>query len=269
MNKNNKIILILFFINIFFIFENNFYLNNKIFKLVSKSKEENHENINNFTYKDFPNIYDKKNKISVLIPHYDKILIDKNYSNINMIKTFLNQSLKDIEILISLKKNTTLFSQINEYNKQYNNLKLFEEENDIFNDTINLVLSSQAKYVTIIKKYVCLNNTYFFETIFNETFGKINNIYEYKIENEVNYLIKNKILKDIIDDNIIFNDINKLENYIKIIQPVNLNYIPISYSIDNKYTIYSYVSMISILESKNYNIIYNTFFAKKMKYKKI
>ena len=252
--RNNKIFLLIIIFCIIFFF---FNLKNKYFSINNTQvKLENIKNISKLK-NELPNElyhFEKKPKISILIPHFDIIFIEKNDWNNSMLKSLLNQTLNDLEILISFKEiNTTLFYQIKYYYKKYKNIKILEEETDIFNSTINLILNSKAKYITVLKRYECLKNSKFFENIYNETFGKTNNIYEYKIEREVNYLIKNKILKDIIDEDIIFNDFIRLEKYIQAIPILYLNYISISYSIDNKYVIYGYVSMISVLESKNYN----------------
>ena len=198
--------------------------------------------------------FNKKPKIYILIPHIDTILIEKNDLNMTMLNSLLTQSLKEIEILISFKKiNTNYFYLINHYCKNFNNIKIYEEETDKFNSTINLILNSDARYITVIKTYVNIKEPKLFENVFKETFGKTDNIYKYKIEGELNYLIRKKVLNNIIDDDIKLNDFIQIENYIKLIPTPNLNYISIAYSLDNIYFLYCYISIISILESKNDN----------------
>jgi len=257
------LILILIYIIIFFIRAENkdHSINKKKIKTFSKfyTKKENKKIKNLIKLNGLSNgfySFEKKPKpkISILIPHFDKIYIGKNDSNITMLESLLIQSLKEIEILISLKKiNTNLFYLIEHYYKNYKIIKIFEEESDKFNDTINLILNSNARYITVIKKYVDIKNPKLFENVYKETFGKTDNIYKYKIEGEVNYLIKKKVLDNIIDDDIELNELIQLENYIRSIPTLNLNYISISYSLDNKYILYCYISIVSILESKNYN----------------
>ena len=262
-----KLILIIIYIIIFFIrVENKYYsINNKKYKLFSNNymKKENKTIKNLIKLNGLSNelySFEKKPKISILIPHFDSIFIGKNDSYIAMLKSLLTQSLKEIEILISFKKiNTNLFYLINQYYKNYKILKIFEEGNDKFNATINLILNSDARYITVIKKCVYIKEQKLFENVYKETFGKTDNIYKYKIEGEVNYLIKKKVLNNIIDDDIKLNDFIQLENYIKIIPTINLNYISIAYSFDNNYILYAYISIISILESKNYNT-YTSFY---------
>ena len=109
-----------------------------------------------------------KPKISILIPHFDTIFVGKNDSNITLLESLLTQSLKEIEILISFKKiNTNLFYLINHYYKKYRIIKIYEEETDIFNDTINLILNSDARYITVIKKFVDIKNPKLFENVYN------------------------------------------------------------------------------------------------------
>ena len=258
--KINKLILIIFFIIIIFIIvENKYYsINNKKLKLISNfyMKKENKTIKNLIKLNDSSNdlySFEKKPKISILIPYFDTIFIEKNDTNITMLNSLLTQSLKDIEILISLKKKSNLFYLINHYCKNYNIIKIFEEETDKFNDTINLILNSNGRYITVIKTYLYIKELKLFENVYKKTFGKTDNLYKYKIEGEVNYLIKKKVLNNIIDDDIKLNNFIQLENYVKLIPTLNLNYISIAYSLDNIYILYCYISIISILESKNDN----------------
>jgi lipopolysaccharide biosynthesis glycosyltransferase len=114
-------------------------------------------------------------------------------------------------------------------------------------------MKSKGKFITILNKCYNIRDSKLYEKLFNKTFGKINNYYEYKIENEVNYLIKSKVLKDYLDNELSFKNFKDLENYINFLPNQNLNYISIAFCLDNKYALYGYVSMISILETKNYN----------------
>ena len=121
-------------------------------------------------------------------------------SKIRMLKDLLNQSINNIEILISLKKNTNFYYKILEISKRNNQLNIIDSEYDTYNDTIKLILKSKGKFITILNKCFKIRDFKFYEKLINKTYGKINNYYEYKIENEVNYLIKNKVLKDYLDN---------------------------------------------------------------------
>ena len=67
------------------------------------------------------------------------------------------------------------------------------------------------------------------------------------------YLIRTKILKDLIDDGTGINSLNTLFNLIFSLPKPQLNYIPISLCPDNHYTNLAYVAMSSILFSKSIN----------------
>ena len=211
---------------------------------------EKKENLNSFKENNVEKInyyYDKKPKITILIFHF-KLILGENDLMINMIKSLLNQTLKEIEIYLIINKIEKFF--LNQFSQIYKNLKIINEENDAYKNIIKVILESNANYITILKKYMNIKDKNFFENIYINTFGKINNIYEYKIEKEIIYLIKTKILKNLIDNEIVI-DPNHLEEYIKLLPKENINYISIAYTFDNKYTFYSYISMISVLESKN------------------
>lgn len=66
-------------------------------------------------------------------------------------------------------------------------------------------------------------------------------------------MIKTKILRDIIDNGKYFKEINDLITYILNLPNPNVNYISISFSLDNNYTLNAYVAIISILDNKNDN----------------
>ena len=65
-------------------------------------------------------------------------------------------------------------------------------------------------------------------------------------------MIKTKILRDIIDNGIKFKKINDLIIYVLNLHIPNINYISISFCLDNIYILNAYVAMISILDNKNY-----------------
>ena len=81
-----------------------------------------------------------------------------------------------------------------------------------------------------------------------------NNIFNYTTKNKVSiFLIKTKTLNDIYDNNMFFKNINEIINYIFLMPNPIVNYIPIAFCPDNYYVSLTYVSMTSILNSKNYN----------------
>ena len=258
-------ILLLLLVSFTFIFTFSFYSKKNILNKINSIKINNNiDNVINSKYKK-QNIqfektilkelynYEKKPAISILILNFDIINSHTILSKIRMLKNLLNQSINNIEILISLKKNTNFYFKIVDFSRRNNKLKIIDSEYNTYNDTIKIIIRSKGKFITILNKCFNIRDFKLYEKLFNKTFGKINNYYEYKIENEVNYLIKNKALKDYLDNEISFQKLKDLENYIQFLPNQNLNYISIAFCLDNKYTFYGYVSMISILETKNYN----------------
>lgn len=75
-----------------------------------------------------------------MIPHFDILINARNDLYINIVKSLINQTLKDLEILLSIKNiNTTFFYKIYQNYKKYKNIKIFEGEKELFNDTIQLI----------------------------------------------------------------------------------------------------------------------------------
>ena len=248
--------LITIFIFLFFVFTGNNIKNSKIFNKSCNISSEYNQNLRNNLNNYINNsLYfsEKNKKISIIIPFFDNI-IQNNDLKILMIKKILNQSLNDIEILISFNKsNSNLFFKIKELSKIFYQIKYFKSDSDIYNDTKKLILDSNGKFVSVLNDYSNITDINLFEKIYYNTHGKINYIYEYNIDNKKKYLIKNKIIRDIYDNDLLFKKFNNIIEYIKLIKNQNINYISISFALDNKYALFGYVSMISILETKNYN----------------
>lgn len=134
----------------------------------------------------------KKKKISVLIPHCN-IIYNKDLNSVmSILNSLLNQTLKDTEIIISLKDiNINLISKIKLKYINNKNLKILKAKDNLFKDTINLIFLSESKFITVVKHNLLFNNSKFLEAIYNETLGKENNIYEFNIGEKIVYLIKN------------------------------------------------------------------------------
>ena len=87
----------------------------------------------------------------------------------------------------------------------------------------------------------------------NYTKGKINYIFKFITKENIKiYLIKTKILKDIIDNDLQFKNFNELINYLYSLEKPKVNYINIAFCLSNFYSTLAYVSMISILSNKKY-----------------
>ena len=120
----------------------------------------------------------------------------------------------------------------------------------------------------IINKYFNFKS-FDFEKYYNFTKGKINHIFEFKIKKERIYLIKSKILRDINDKNINFNNFSELLQYITSLPEPQLNYISVALSTNNYYISLAYVCMTSILYSKYANSFHFMLYYLKIFFKKI
>ena len=128
----------------------------------------------------------------------------------------------------------------------------------------------KGKFTLMIDKLITFGED-FLEKYYNLTKGKINNLFEIKAEKQTLYLIKSKILSELLDNGKFNFDYTKLINSIKSSPLPNFNYISIAYCPNNIYTPFAYVSMISILFKLKiriniYLILYNylnTFFENK------
>ena len=201
----------------------------------------------NYTMKNY-SLYNLSRYPQISILLFD---IEKEIQLLNLANNFMNQTLKDIQIL---------FSRQNKANLQnYNiirNMSLFDERISIFEysttieeSIFSLINKIKGKFTLFINKLFDFDEK-LLETFYNETKGKINNIFEFQLKNEILYLIKTKILFDLLDNgNFVFN-YKELINKIKSLPNPDLNYISIAFCPNNLYTPLTYVSMISILKTK-------------------
>ena len=194
--------------------------------------------------------YFKYPQISIIIPYIDKWELENNI--FKLIMNLRNQTLKNIEIILTSSK-----TELKEYKKLENicqsdkriQLKIIKRKESISN-LFSLMNLLKGKFVFIIYKFFIFKNNDF-ENFYKYTIGKIQNIFEFKIEKESFFLIKSKILKDFNDNNKNFINFLSLTEYITSLQEPRLNYIPVALSTNNKYISLAYVCMISILYSKN------------------
>ena len=103
-----------------------------------------------------------------------------------------------------------------------------------------------------IDEFQELQNTDFYN-IYKMTRGEESSIFKYSLDNNKSlYLIRYKILLDIFDHNDKFDNFGEIINYVYSYPKPKLTYVPVSFCLDNSYTIFSYTSMLSILDSKTY-----------------
>ena len=245
----NKYIILLFLINVLLIFINII----KIYVFFSKNENEIKDifnnNIGNYS---LYNLF-KYPQISILIPNIENFnSLNKNISIFSFINNLRNQTLKDIEILFLLSKKDIINSNIiKNYTKIDKRIKYFYRKSiGLLNDIYYLIENSKGKYIFIMNNLELLDFNEI-EKFYNFTKGEINNIFKFKTNNEnIIYFIKSKILRDINDKDLVFENITNLINYIISLPTPQLNYIPIALCPDNYYTPYAYVAMLSILNSK-------------------
>ena len=234
---SGEVITILLIINIIFII------------LLSKRNDSLIESINNTSDNCLYDLF-KYPQISIIMPNVEELNVC-NESIFNLITSLQNQTLKNIQILLSFSKKEYL----NYYNELKKDLRLqiyFKLNLSLIEDIYYLVSKSKGKYIMIIDKYEILYNNEI-EKFYNFTKGKVNNIYIFRsTKGNYLYLIKSKIIKNLIEDNLFFNNISNLYNYLLLNNEPKLNYISIAFCPDNYYTAYTYVAMMSILNSKFY-----------------
>ena len=237
-------IVLIIFIFLFFLFS---------LKFMRKNCFYNKYNYNYF-FNEFGNysLYNlfKYPQITILIPNFNEWNFNKNEIK-NFIKSFENQSFKEIQILIYL--NNIEDNLLTNYSLTDDRIHILKLKKFYFENLENLVFNIKGKYTIIMDEYINfekddLKKFYFY------TRGKINNIFKFKKKNSKDvYLIKSKILRDIIDTRKTVHNINELLNYIISIPEPKLNYISIAFCIDNYYSSLAYTAMSSILNSKDIN----------------
>ena len=189
-------------------------------------------------------------QISILITNLENFGID------GLINFIINQSFKNIQFILYLSslENKTHFNILKKFLIKDNRMEIFvyKKKIKLIDKIYYLIKNINGKYTLILDKYIKLTKNDL-ENIYNFTKGKINNIFNYKINKENTlFLIKTKILKDLNDNEIKAKNYDELIRYIFLMKNPNLNYIHISYCLNDHYTPLVYVSMISILSFKEY-----------------
>ena len=167
--------------------------------------------------------------------------------------------MENIEIIFLIPKDNhkiqNTIKRYSNHDKKLNIIQIEKDEKSDQNFIGQMIQKAKGKFVTLLNDFHIIKNNLIYK-IYNSTNGKINNIYDLKIDETNNkfYIIKTKILKDIFDNGNQIKDFNELINYIHQFYPKpTLNNISIAFCIDDNYILNAYVSIISILENKNYN----------------
>ena len=190
-------------------------------------------------------------EISLLIYDIENWNLD-NIQSLNLIDNLKNQKLKDIQIIFLLKNETDNenIKLIKMQSLNDNRISFYEYENLLINNIFELMNIIKGKFTLIIDKLINFSEN-LLEQYYISTKGKIDNIFDIQIENKTFYLIKTKILSDLLDNGNFDLNYKNLINSIKSIPLSNFNYISIAYCPNNIYTPFAYVSMISVLSSKS------------------
>ena len=195
------------------------------------------------------NLY-KYEQISLLIYGINTWKINEQ-SILKFIDSIKEQTLKEIQTIFILPKNAKN-SRINLIKTNiHKNKKMqifIQTENEEF-DTYYLMNLIKGKFILILNKFIILDKGEL-ERYFHLTNGKIDNIFENKTKDNSFYLVKTKILRNIIDNGQIFNNFSNLINNLISIPKPHLNYISIAICPNDYYVPLTYVLMISILSSK-------------------
>ena len=199
-------------------------------------------------------------QISIIVSVYENNTLYNDKSLTDFIIMLRNQKLKDIEFLFSLPNNNTNYYNIIKTNSKFDSrIKIISNRSQNIDNPLNLIEKAKGKFILIMNKFEIFDNNEF-EKYYNLTKGNINNIFIFTSKKGNDYfLIKTKILRDLIDKEISFNHYDNIISHVLSLPKPHLNYISIALTPDNYYTAYTYVAMISILNITFYIIITEDF----------
>ena len=207
-------------------------------------------------------------QISLLIYNIENWNLN-NEQLLNFIDNLKNQKLKDIQVIFLLNNQTESknLKVIKQQSLIDNRISFYKYGKLVEDNIFEIMNKIKGKFTLMIDKLITFGED-FLEKYYNLTKGKINNLFEIKAEKQTLYLIKSKILSELLDNGKFNFDYTKLINSIKSSPLPNFNYISIAYCPNNIYTPFAYVSMISTLSSKStstyisFYIITSTHFSK-------
>ena len=240
-NYSNKIILIILFII------NMIFLSYKGHKFQSKLKKSNRSIkpvINNYQ------LINKSDEIffSLLLDFSDKNFNLTSEDLINILPNLYNQTFQEVQII--LMNNSSNYNLTNKFIKE-RKIEIYSAISKIWwENFIDLIHRIKGKFIILISDIIIFESDELFK-LYNKTKGSTDYIFQINHKNNVTfYLLRTKIIKDIIDSEKTFENYNKLINYIHKIPLQKFNYVPIAYCPNNYYTALTYTSMLSILINK-------------------
>ena len=194
-------------------------------------------------------------KISLILIIKDNNENEEN-NIIDQINFIISQNFINMEILLFLKYDNKYYYLIE---KEFHNLikdkilKIYNQSDNnkqTYTNSLNII---KGTYTIFINK-LNLVNLLQLKQIYNYTQMPIINYYSFNVTSELSlYLIKSKILKNMLDDGIKFKSYNYIIYKIKNYPIKELNYIHITYCPNNHFTSLAYASMLSILSTKYTN----------------
>lgn len=228
-------------------------INSKPFSHHSKSKRKKKKTKTQLVVINDYKLYDEYNNPFITVIF--------NFSKVNVINetfiNFLEDSFREIHKntqIILLHTSSNNFLKNNEISKliRKKRIEIHKYMNNNYKDSfLALINRIKGRFFILLDKVTKFNEEEF-SRIYNTIKGTIRNIF--KIDNQQNtnsyYLIRTKIVKDIIDSEKIFYNFNDIINLILSESNIKFNYVPIVYCPNNYYTSLTYTSMISVLVSK-------------------
>ena len=210
-NENDSIIpinpkFILLFLLIIILFLN---LNN--LKASTNANESNYimggYSLYNWTY--YP-------QISLLIYNIENWNLN-NEQLLNFIDNLKNQKLKDIQIIFLLNNQTENknLKVIKQQSLIDNRISFYKYGKLVEDNIFEIMNKIKGKFTLMIDKLITFGED-FLEKYYNLTKGKINNLFEIKAEKQTLYLIKSKILSELLDNGKFNFDYTKLIKFKKI-----------------------------------------------------
>ena len=191
----------------------------------------------------------KYEQITLLISGINNWKINEQYL-LNFINSLEQQTLKEIQIIFILYNTSNLINNlITKYTQINEKMVIFSPSENLEFNIIYLMNLIKGKFIMFLENLIIFEKKEF-EALFSITKGKEDNIFEGQIQNNSFYLVKTKILRNLIDDGLLFNNSKSLINFFISLPKPKLNYISISICPNDYYVPLTYVSMISILSSK-------------------
>ena len=176
---------------------------------------------------------------------------------IDQIKNISYDNFTNIEIILYLKNGNKkekhlIEREIKKFNKDYI-FNIYIEKNDKKDCYSSSLINRIKGLFTIFMNNHNSLKDFKLEYIYNYTKGKIDNYFNFSLNDTNLYLIRTKLLKNLVDKGVEFNNFSNIISHIKSYSFPIFNYIYISLCPNNFYTSLTYVSITSILSSKSSN----------------